>query len=187
MNITRKTIVVFGVPRSGTSMVAGMLRCLGIYMGERIKPDKHEDLDMLWQPLGVRISTIKKRNAERGVWGWKDPLVGQYINSVGRLLINPMIVYITRDAEDAIECDLRRNPNNSRRYVTARNRALTASMNGAARGKPCIRMTYEGVLADPATWASALAQFIDEPIQAAQIRRAAEFVRPGGYRTMEGV
>ena len=37
-----KTIIVFGPHRSGTSMLSGCLKILGVYMGESNRPN-HED------------------------------------------------------------------------------------------------------------------------------------------------
>jgi len=59
-------IVVLGGYRGGTSMVAGVLRGLGVFMGGRMGAESggtnHEDLDFqLQKPLIVR-HLIDKRN-----------------------------------------------------------------------------------------------------------------------------
>ncbi|MDH4317299.1 MAG: hypothetical protein OEV64_02825, partial [Desulfobulbaceae bacterium] len=40
---TPATFVVFGVPRSGTSVIAGVLHHLGVFMGEEAHPPVYED------------------------------------------------------------------------------------------------------------------------------------------------
>ena len=49
LEMDKKTFIVLGCPRSGTSMMAGLLRIIGIDMGDNIKEDKHEDKDILWK------------------------------------------------------------------------------------------------------------------------------------------
>jgi hypothetical protein len=46
-----KTLVVLGSPRGGTSMLAGLLRELGVHMGDRIDRHNHEDQAFLSEDL----------------------------------------------------------------------------------------------------------------------------------------
>ena len=183
--MTHKTIVVLGCPRSDTSMIAGMLRCMGIYMGENIKADKHEDTDILWQPKEKIIETINKRNLEQEVWGFKDPNCAQYLDDILPLLINPLFIYIVRNGEAAIESDLRRNKKAVRENVIARNNRYTRKYEDTALSYPCLRLQYEDVVDKPLKHSDMIAEFIDENIGVQEIVSAECFVKPGNYRTID--
>lgn len=109
---TKKTFVVLGVPRGGTSMTSGILRLSGIFMGNVLDPDNNEDqefllhkgnfLDLLDSEKsagyieGVR-GIIKKRSESNDVWGWKDPLSILYIERLLDTIVNPHFILVTRD------------------------------------------------------------------------------------------
>lgn len=118
---TKKTFIVLGCPRSGTSMIAGLLRILGIDMGDKIKPDKHEDLDILWKDIEEVRERIRDYNSRKEVWGFKDPNFADKIFHLRDEFINPQYLVIFRDAAKAIESDIRRNPNMRRATAEKRN------------------------------------------------------------------
>ncbi len=90
---------MLGVPRGGTSMIAGLLRLIGIPMGERIDVASNEDLDFPEaRASGPALSElIRRRNEQFEVWGWKDPLSYTYFEQVLTYLRNPHIIAIFRD------------------------------------------------------------------------------------------
>jgi hypothetical protein len=94
----QRTLVVMGSYRGGTSMVAGILRLLGVFMGYNLGRTNNEDLDFQeerdFSPLGPHI---QRRNAEFGVWGWKFPGSLGYIETVLPQLRNPHFLIICRD------------------------------------------------------------------------------------------
>ncbi len=94
----QRTLVVMGSYRGGTSMVAGILRLLGAFMGYNLGRTNNEDLDFQeerdFSPLEAHI---RRRNAELEVWGWKFPGSLGYIEAVMPLLRNPQFLVICRD------------------------------------------------------------------------------------------
>jgi hypothetical protein len=165
-------------------MIAGILRCLDIYMGDRIKPGKHEDMDILWQPLTQVIETIEYRNKTRVVWGWKDPNCAAYIQEVMRLLVNPRFVYVKRNVNDAMHSDLRRNPKTKQDAVIKRNTAFTHTYNLIATQYPTTIIQYEHAIEFPDECVAQIAQHVQESVTDEQINRAIRFVRPGQYRNL---
>lgn len=94
------TYIVLGNMRGGTSMVAGMLRILGVFMGDKIDEHNHEDLDLQHRhPLNLR-SIVAERNASYKVWGWKDPLLIDVVHDLIDLcpLRDPVFIVVMRDA-----------------------------------------------------------------------------------------
>lgn len=109
----RKTICVLGSARSGTSMVSGLLRIMGINMGDNLDPDNNEDRDFhqVTHPLSELVlpsdpghkqklkdmkAFIKGKNQNK-IWGWKDPQAIFYFDKIDRYLENPHCIMIFRD------------------------------------------------------------------------------------------
>lgn len=102
----RKTIIVLGAYRGGTSLVASMLRNLGVPMGcdqdtETTDYDNCED-DCLsgaiirrdWADFG---KSVERRNAEHDMWGWKYPGTIEVIDDVLPHVRDPHVISIHRD------------------------------------------------------------------------------------------
>ena len=71
-----KTVIVFGVARGGTSMVAGTLSKLGVFMGENLTA-LYED-NALGRCVNQNDKTsakaiVKERNFKYAIWGFKKP------------------------------------------------------------------------------------------------------------------
>src|SRR5690554_2183360 len=71
------TIIVCGLQRSGTTMLAMLLEELGVYIGERLSDTEREDQDAyraLESPQARKlIEFCERRNREHPVWGFKWP------------------------------------------------------------------------------------------------------------------
>lgn len=95
------TIVVLGVARGGTSIVAGALSLLGLPMGERAVDPVYEDPGLAdlcesgdWN--GVR-SCIAAYDARWPSWGFKRPSAIRYVERLQPLLRGPRFVAVFRD------------------------------------------------------------------------------------------
>jgi len=80
-------------------MIAGLLRLIGIPMGERIDRATNEDLDFrdAQRSIPTLRQLIRERNERFNVWGWKDPLCYTYFEDILSELRNPHIIAIFRD------------------------------------------------------------------------------------------
>lgn len=113
-------VFVFGAPRGGTSMAAGVLRLLGIDMGARQGRGNNEDLDIQGArgpagPLGdhgspdyadaiARMRPVIAARAQSGqAWGWKDPHGVLYAKDVVDLLPRPRLIAVFRDPAASAE------------------------------------------------------------------------------------
>src|SRR5438067_5273183 len=107
-----RTIVVLGVGRGGTSLVAGCLRALGVCMGHNPHPLKHE-----WSPLvyhrGGELDLPASRRAiaqmdrAHEIWGWKSPRDVFQLEQLLPLLRDPGFIFVTRDILEASLSGLR--------------------------------------------------------------------------------
>lgn len=93
----QRTLVVMGSYRGGTSMVAGILRLLGVFMGYNLGRTNNEDLDFQERDAAALEPHLRRRNAELDVWGWKFPGSLGYIDGILPLLRNPQFIVICRD------------------------------------------------------------------------------------------
>jgi hypothetical protein len=92
----KKTVMVLGVERGGTSMVGGVLRALGVNMGERVGFN-HEDPQFIIEDMAVLARRIEARNKQSDVWGFKVPKLVQYLDFFEKTLRNPHYVIVYRN------------------------------------------------------------------------------------------
>ncbi|MCP4748085.1 MAG: hypothetical protein GY874_18405 [Desulfobacteraceae bacterium] len=93
----RRTFIVLGAPRGGTSMIAGLLRLFGIYMGNKLG-HQHEDPQFRKETtLDTKIDQIEKNNKSHKKWGWKLPNTIYYYEDIKNHIINPVFVVIYRN------------------------------------------------------------------------------------------
>lgn len=96
----QKTIVVVGVARGGTSIVAGSLKHLGIFMGNANDPvfeDTRLSLAFEKQSKEKFESVIADYNNKHDVWAWKRPSSLNDLSRIAKKLRNPHFVFVFRD------------------------------------------------------------------------------------------
>ena len=178
-----RTFVVLGAPRGGTSMVAGALHHLGLFMGQPLAPATYEDTALISainnRKLGIIRRTISERNDRYPIWGWKQPSHFDYfVENVVPLLKNPVFIVVYRD--------LVATANRNRIAVGA---DLVASMEATARlydritrfvsttTSAVMVLSYEKALNDGAGFVAALAD-IARVASESRRREATLFVQP---------
>lgn len=174
-----RTIVVLGLARGGTSMVAGALFHLGVFMGDNVHPTTFED-NHLSNPLdkgklGVARRFIAERNDRYDVWGWKRPSSFRYLNVVAREFRNPHYVMVCRDL---LAVATRRQLTAGHDVVFAMRRALKAHSIliefVAETTSPVLLLSYEKCIHRPAETAQSLATFAGTELTEA----AVSFIQP---------
>ncbi|MEX2517899.1 MAG: hypothetical protein WD969_01050 [Paracoccaceae bacterium] len=94
-----RTYIVFGSPRGGTTMVAGVARALGLFVGgAELNEDNNEDMLFAGRPLGEMRATIEARNQNHETWGWKFPTAGNYLADLLPQVRNPQLICVFRDS-----------------------------------------------------------------------------------------
>jgi hypothetical protein len=119
-----KTVVVLGAFRGGTSMVAKMLREIGVFMGsEYARPDPEYDnvedrefqqllhrwpiltkdsiseVDFPREIMDPVVELIERRNLQHSLWGWKYPgtVLWCLYGGLTKYLRNPHFITVFRD------------------------------------------------------------------------------------------
>ena len=114
---TKRTFVVVGCPRGGTSVLAGALHHAGVHMGA-FTTTQYEDPDFKIPPdlasgASARLApVIRSRNEQFEYWGWKVPNSVYYIQSVAPLLVNPCFLFIYRDPLEIARSSARHDEGN---------------------------------------------------------------------------
>jgi hypothetical protein len=179
----QRTICVLGAPRGGTSMIAGILRKLGVVMGDDIDEANNEDRSFLAHG-GVReifiepgraeekarylahaAELVRGRNAEHDVWGWKDPLAAFYMGDLNPHIRNPVFIFITRDPGAIAQRErIEERVALRRRLLAYINIAADAYTSIAAfvaqRARPTLLVSYERALRAPLALGHAIADFV---------------------------
>ena len=192
----KKTLILFGMPRGGTTMIANIVRSMGVCLGEDL-PVNLEDGDFNWDVLGKnnlewsrerKIAAIRQaidsRNQKFDVWGWKYPRVDVYLNDVFAQLNNPMFVCVFRDVVASTWRNVvrRHEPaaNVVRHALDLQVRQLTLLQKS---GAPSLLVSYEKAIDDPLQLAASLNQFLGLDFSRKMLRQHAKKVDAEmGYR-----
>ena len=178
-----KTFVVLGVERGGTSMVAGMVRALGVDLGERAGRN-HEDPRFLSEDPAILKQRIEENNKRRDCWGFKMPKASLMLDFYSENLRNPHYILVFRNIASVVDSwqtrggsDPMQTGEHALNYYSA---ALTALRDS---GAPLAFANYERACDNPAEFAGSLAGFLGVDQADESIARAASVVtgEGGGY------
>ncbi|WP_419655294.1 uncharacterized protein Dvar_43730 [Desulfosarcina variabilis str. Montpellier] len=96
-----KTIVVVGLARSGTSIIAGALSHLGVFMGNRAMPPVFEDMNLSSAIENNDHDSVRQvidtYNSSYPMWGYKRPASLQSLSFLHTYFRNPYYIVIFRD------------------------------------------------------------------------------------------
>ncbi|MGI8577073.1 MAG: hypothetical protein ACR2KG_03970 [Nocardioidaceae bacterium] len=187
---SKRTYVIFGTERGGTSMVAGVARALGLPLGE-IEEGNNEDKSFHNKSLGRMRATVDQRNAEMDVWGWKYPTAVTYLPVLSRTIRNPYFIIVYRDtvatALSRLQWDgefIRRAPRMSLHETSSMASANTSF--ALATGRPCLLVSNEKGQVDSSSLIDELADFLCVTRPEDDMRnRILEYIEPGRYKKFD--
>jgi len=196
---SKRTLILFGNPRGGTTMIANVVRSMGIHLGDDL-PVNLEDNDFNWdvlakkhpdwtraQKLASIQQAIQRRNSECDVWGWKYPRTDAYFNDIFPEIVNPMLVCVFRD----VIASTWRNVIRKRQppiQVIRRALDLQAKNLGLIEksGAPALLISYEKAIAEPLQLAASLNQFMGLDLSENDLAEHAKRVDPDlGYKASQ--
>ena len=196
----RKTFIVFGVPRGGTTMIARVVEKLGVCMGSDL-PANYEDSEFNFDKLSNAIkkdqeclvstlfAVINRRNAMHDVWGWKYPRAHRYLPLIINKVRNPHLICVMRDpvASSLRPLSRKRMPKEGKRHLPDRiiNQHLMYQQKNIALidefKRPTFLCSYEKAILDPPMFVADLSAFIDLRKDESSLEEALQQIRPGGY------
>jgi len=161
-----KTIIVSGVARSGTSMVAQVLEEMGVFMGNEKNNSSYEDIQiarlMEDGSEGKNLKRfIQKRNQEFEVWGFKRPKAVEYIHGLEHQFRNPYYIILFRDIlaisiRNNISVGTKLLPNLKKTHQRIQKVLEFLSQTD----KPCLLISYEKALLNREYFIKYLATFV---------------------------
>ena len=178
-----KTYVILGVERGGTSMVAGMIRALGIDLGER-SGRNHEDPRFLAEDQDVLTKRIAENNAARDIWGFKMPKASLMLDFYLQNLRNPHFILVFRNIASVVDSWQTRGGSDPLQTSShALNYYSTAVNTLSSSGCPLLFANYERGCDQPEEFARSLAEFLNVNQADSAIAKAAAVVtgEGGGY------
>ena len=187
-----RTYIIFGMVRSGTSMMAGLLWRIGIDMGNH-DTGQYEDWDFNLRSLkkkGEGITEYKKNiiknNVEKKIWGWKDPLFAKYAIELIDVIRNPYFIVVFRDPFAITE-----------RLAFSDDKDLFSSMNNTLKAQknaidliessevPTMLVSYERALRNRENLIKDLCKFSGheyENLDENYLSKLNNFMKPGRYK-----
>jgi hypothetical protein len=101
LETTPRTILVLGPARSGTSVIAGVLHFLGVYMGKTAGPPVYEDTHLARAFEERRTAASKAIIADydrrHPIWGYKRPALLEIVETVQHKFRNPIFIVSFKD------------------------------------------------------------------------------------------
>lgn len=176
-------IVVVGTARGGTSMVAGSMAKLGVFMGDQAVPPVFEDVKLSncfeKQDFYAAQNIAEEYSRQHGLWGWKRPSSIEYLDDVHRVLGAPRYIFIYKDIMSIAQ---RNAISMLADIMPGLERALRqyASTLEFLRKQPvhAMMVSYEKAMAEPTNFVKELVQFCGFSVSEEQLRQAAAFITP---------
>lgn len=181
-----RTVIVFGVTRGGTSMVAGVVRAFGVFMGDDLLVNQ-EDSNFYYKTDEHMLGVIEQRNAAHGLWGFKYPMAADFVERLLPAMQNPVFVIVARDVV-ATAVNLIRWDDREPSGALAEGAMQTLkNVNLAIRLRlPTLYVSYEKVTQNCDAFLTDMEQFLGLPLIADR-DRVLRFMQPGSYKSYEEV
>jgi hypothetical protein len=184
------TIIVVGLPRSGTSMVAATLLQLGVHIGAVKDSVVFEDVAIA-EAIEVGNSDklsclILERNQKHKIWGFKRPEAYKQLDLICRLCRNPRVVITFRDL---LAIALRNNismqidATNSLPGLVDKYRSLVSAIERLK--VPTLLLSYEKALQYPYEFVSELGLFCGVKASAGDLTKACATIENGNPRYLQ--
>jgi hypothetical protein len=179
-----RTFIVTGLHRSGTSLVASVLRQVGIFMGTEINDLVHEDEAiakiLMAGDFPALTRLIRERDATYGTWGFKFPMLGKPLRPADLARFSdPHIIVPFRDP---VSIAVRKSLSEYQDSMRALRVAVDdqAAMVGFIEHLQCpsLLLSYEKSLVFPNDFIDAILRFCDLPRSDALRDRLIHLVEP---------
>ena len=181
----QKTVVIVGVQRGGTSMVAGVVRELGVNLGYNLG-NNHEDPEFLPKDLSAIRAVVARRNSQFDVWGWKMPHSYEYLARLAPALRNPFVIIVFRNLLATAESLVRRSGLQfERAFDISLSRTAQIASLVQTLACPLMLVDYDKATAKPEQFVQEISSFLHLPHDEGARARAIEMINPEiGYRRL---
>jgi len=184
-NQDHKTVVIVGVQRGGTSMVAGVVRELGVNLGNNLG-NNHEDPEFLTKDISKIREVIARRNERHEIWGWKMPHSSEYLVDLLPDIRNPHVIVVFRNLLAMAESQLKRSETDfAKAFQFSWSRLNQVASIVGKLSCPLMLVNYEQAISKPEAFIDELCLFLGVSPAAEARTRAEEMINPErGYRRL---
>jgi hypothetical protein len=180
---TRNPILVIGPARSGTSMIAGTLHQLGLFMGDSATSPVYEDTKLAELiesgELGGALEVMNDYTSRGPKWGWKRPSSVDRLHDIHRLFGAPVYVFVYKDL---LSIGVRNSISMKSDPFSSMEMALNqykACLDFISEVNPyALHVSYEKAVRNPENLVAALIRFCQIDPSPDQIESAIEFIKP---------
>jgi hypothetical protein len=186
-NVSRRggrTFIVTGLQRSGTTLVASVLRQVGIFMGKEINDLVHEDEAiakiLTARDLDALTPLIRERDATYGTWGFKFPMLCRPLglDDLARFSDPHVIVPFRDPVSVAVRKSLSEYQPPMRALRTAMDDQAAMVAFVERLQCPTLLLSYEKSLVFPGDFIDAILNFCDLPRSDALRERLIGLIEP---------
>lgn len=182
-----RTYIIFGSMRGGTSMVAGVMRGLGINTGPDVDENNQESKAFNGRSSDDMAETIKIQNTEHNVWGWKNPNAVDYLDRIWADIRNPHLICVMRDPVANAQGLNRWHPMG--RIQSAQESVLRLQKNLnmiSLRRCPSLMISYEKAVNTPDLFIDEFASWLGADAGVARNKfNFTEFMKPSSYKSFD--
>lgn len=187
-----RTIIVTGLLRSGTSLIASILLQCGLFIGQEINDIVYEDEEiaraLTTEDNAALKRIIAERNANYRSWAFKLPMLFRYLRPAQlALFTDPHLIVTFRDPVSIsvrMSVSEYQEPMPALRNATAELNSLMAFVDGVQC--PSLLLSYEKALTFPHDFIDAIMQFCDIPPNAALRERLIGVIEPNRPKYIAG-
>jgi hypothetical protein len=178
--VRERTLIITGLARSGTSMVAALLMEAGVWLGDHAYEPVNEDAEIA-QMLRARDLTrldalIARHNAARPIWGFKMPDLHLFLqHDELQRFRNPHLILVHRDpVAVGVRNMLSEHTDGMQAYIESTAAMHSMAQFARASRLPCLLLSYEKALLFPQVFVDNLLSFcgitLDDRRKAAVMR-----------------
>jgi hypothetical protein len=160
-----KTLLITGLARSGTSMLAALLQEAGVWLGDHVYQPIHEDAEIT-QILRARDFTrldalIRRQNARMPIWGFKMPDLHLFLqHDELQRFRRPHLLAIFRDpVAVAARSVLSEQADGAEAFIETTDATHSMAQFVRAAGVPFLLLSYEKALLFPEAFIDNLLTF----------------------------
>lgn len=179
-----KTIIVIGVARGGTSLIAGTLQHLGVFTGKKSAKPVFEDVLLASafenNDLEKAKEIINNYNELYDIWAFKRPKSIDYIKNLDTLCRNPIYIFIFKDI---FSISNRNNISMKQDIITGLKNAqneYSKVLNFLSKKNDinAFLISYEKLLTNQEVYINTLLKIINQDISKEKIALAYDFIEP---------
>lgn len=186
-SLVNPPIIVCGVSRGGTSMVAGLLRVMGVNMGENIGDLNHEDLDVISKTGSdfVEYITLRSQQSLSEKWGFKYPHLHDFYQQCIDILSQCKLIFIFRDHFSvALSYKKYHNIPLSAGVREATKRYARLSSMFCELESSALPLSYEKAIHNKAKCIKDIADYVGIELSEQKQRECIAFISPGAYKRL---